>query len=88
MKKHTKILMNFFGYGEQDFIPCTRCGTTANDTHHISSRGSGGDKCKDYIENLIHLCRTCHDIAHSNKDFNNKLKIINLQNILTKLFEQ
>ena len=87
MKKHTKILMNFFGYGEQDFIPCTRCGTTANDTHHISSRGSGGDKCKDYIENLTPLCRTCHNLAEKNKNINKDIRVRHLQNIINKLNE-
>jgi predicted HNH restriction endonuclease len=24
----------------------------------------GGSKTKDYIENLIALCRNCHDMAH------------------------
>ena len=88
MKKHTKVVMDFYGYGLDDIILCGNCKDVAVDVHHIDSRGMGGSKCKDYIENLIPLCRTCHDIAHSNKDFNNKLKIINLQNILTKLFEQ
>jgi len=47
----------------------------ANDIHHIRRRSEFGSKTKeeqDRIENLIALCRDCHDKAHSgelNKDF-------------------
>ena len=53
--------MNFFGYGEQDFIPCEVCNQRANDVHHIEARGMGGSKLKDNIENLMALCRKHHD---------------------------
>jgi len=61
MQKHTKIYFNYFGYGEQDFIPCEMCGSRAVDIHHISGRGKG----KDVIENLMALCRDCHNQAHN-----------------------
>ena len=70
MQKHTKIYMNHFGYGEQDFIPCERCGGICVDVHHIDGRGPG----MDVIENLVGLCRDCHDEAHANPVFNKKLK--------------
>jgi 5-methylcytosine-specific restriction endonuclease McrA len=62
MKRHTRIYMRHFGYGEQDFIPCEVCASRAVDIHHIDARGMGGDpnKTKDVIENLQALCRTCH----------------------------
>lgn len=63
MKKHTKIYMQHFNYVLDDFIPCEVCGTRANDIHHIENRGSGGSNSKDYIENLMAVCRPCH-LAH------------------------
>lgn len=60
MKKHTKVYMDYFGYGPEDFISCEVCGTRAVDIHHISARGMGGSKTKDDIQNLMALCRECH----------------------------
>ena len=74
MKKHTKIYLKHFGYGMQDFIPCTTCGSRAVDIHHISARKMGGSKTKDFIENLAALCRLCHDKAESSKEFNEQVK--------------
>jgi 5-methylcytosine-specific restriction endonuclease McrA len=55
--------MKHFDYGETDFIPCEACGRPAVDIHHIHGRGEG----KDVIENLIALCRKCHDMCHAEK---------------------
>lgn len=46
-----------------DFIPCEVCGKRATDIHHIDARGMGGDPTgkKDVIENLMGLCRKCHN---------------------------
>lgn len=63
MQKHTKIYFEYFDYGETDFVPCEACGREAVDVHHIQGRGKG----KDVIENLIGLCRRCHDLAHGEK---------------------
>jgi 5-methylcytosine-specific restriction endonuclease McrA len=77
--------METYGYGEQDFIPCTYCKTErANDIHHLIPKGMGGSKTKDYIENLVALCRNCHNIAHSDREFNENLKILT-KNMLQKL---
>ena len=67
MKKHTKIYMDYFGYGEQDFIPCENCGKRAVDIHHIDPKKMGGSKDKDNINNLCALCRGCHNMAHDGK---------------------
>ena len=38
------------------------------DCHHISRRGTGGNKEKDNAENLISLCRfPCHQDADANR---------------------
>ena len=77
MKKHTKIYMNYYNYDISDWIACEHCGTTAVDIHHLSGRGLGGSKNKDFIENLIALCRRCHIKAETDKNFNNQLKELN-----------
>lgn len=55
--------MDYFGYTIACFIPCEVCGARATDVHHIDCRGIGGDPQgkKDVIENLMGLCRTCHN---------------------------
>jgi hypothetical protein len=67
MKKHTKIYMDYFGYGIDDFIPCESCGTKAVDIHHIEARGMGGTTNKDTIDNLMALCRHCHVVMGDTK---------------------
>lgn len=64
MMSHKKKYLNHFEYGEQDFVPCEICKNTAHDIHHIKFKSHGGN---NDIENLMALCRTCHDKAHSNK---------------------
>ena len=65
MKKHTKIYFNYFNIGIDDVILCEVCGARSVDIHHIDPKKMGGSKTKDYIENLIALCRNCHNDAHS-----------------------
>ena len=60
MTRHVRIYTDYFGYGEQDVILCEVCGQRAVDIHHIDGRGKG----KDVIENLMALCRKCHNAAH------------------------
>jgi hypothetical protein len=60
MRKHTKIYMDYFGYGKEDFCGCEVCGKRGVDIHHIFARGMGGSKEKDTIVNLMCLCRECH----------------------------
>ena len=68
MKKHVKIFLDFYGLVETDVIKCAICNKEANDLHHIECRGMGGSKDKDFIENLIPLCRLHHhqygDVPH------------------------
>lgn len=64
MKKHIKVYLKHHGYGEQDIILCEKCGGVAVDIHHKIPKSLGGT---DDIENLIALCRNCHDIEHDLK---------------------
>ena len=64
MTKHAKIYMKHFGYGADDVILCEACHRKAVDIHHIKYKSRGG---KDEIENLMAVCRTCHDLAHNEK---------------------
>jgi len=75
LKKHVKIYLDFFGYGVDDFIPCEVCKNGANDIHHIHARGMGGSKNKDVIENLMALCRKCHDKYGDKKQWIEFLKL-------------
>lgn len=74
MKKHTKIYIDYFGYGIDDYIPCELCGEGAVDIHHIVCRGLGGSKTKDHIENLMGLCRECHEKYGDKKQYLDMLK--------------
>ena len=83
MQNHTKVYMNFFGYGEQDFIPCEMCGGRAVDIHHIEKRNKTKN---DYIENLIALCRDCHINAESDTSFNSYCRIQHLELVCVQVY--
>ena len=76
MRGYKKVYLNHFGYGEQDYVPCENCGKPCNDIHHLTFRSQGGS---DEIENLIGVCRACHDMAHNNRNFNEQLRKIHLK---------
>ena len=78
MKNHTKIYLKEMNYHETDWIPCEMCGQTAVDIHHIEARGMGGSKDKDVIENLMALCRSCHNRYEGNKSDKAMLRIVHL----------
>ena len=65
MKKHVKIYLEFHGYRVPEDVICEYCGEPAVDIHHITPKGMGGNPKADCIENLIGLCRSCHDKAHA-----------------------
>lgn len=89
---HTDNYYQYFGYAKGDFIPCEVCQVEAVDIHHIEPRSRFGSKMKgtepgeqDHIENLIALCRKCHDKAHlsEGQEFKREaLKIIHLAILL------
>lgn len=67
MRKYIKIYLDHFDLGEQSIITCEAClkqgrvDSGGFDIHHIHGRG----KDKDVIQNLMCLCRSCHEKAHS-----------------------
>ena len=79
--------MDFFDYGEQDFVMCAMCqNDRAVDIHHLEGRGMGGSKNKDYIENLMGLCRDCHLKAESDSSFNMFCRIKHLENVCHQVY--
>lgn len=86
MKNHVKIYLEFFKYDISDFIPCEICGQKAVDIHHIERRGMGHSKKhsdKDIPENLMALCRGCHEKYGDKKQFINFLKQIHSEKFKT-----
>ena len=73
MIAYKKVYIDYFDYCVQDVILCERCSNIAVDIHHLTFKSQGG---KDEISNLMALCRCCHDKAHSDKEFNETLKLI------------
>jgi hypothetical protein len=86
MQKHTKIYMTFFGYEISDEVFCEMCSSPCQDIHHISARGMGGSKVKDYIENIIGLCRECHLKAEHDNMFNMFCRIKHLENVCHQVY--
>ena len=87
LKKHTKVYMDFFDYGEQDFVMCEFCQQArAVDIHHLNSRKMGGSKTKDYIENLMGLCRDCHNSAENDSSFNMFCRIKHLELVCNQIY--
>lgn len=80
MKKHTKIYINHFKLGEQDFFfdeiewVVNKNQVRAVDINHINARGMGGSKKKDTIENLMALSRENHEKYGDKKYYKKFLK--------------
>jgi len=53
--------MSHYGYGPEDIILCSDCGTVAVDIHHVVHKSQGGS---DEVDNLIAVCRPCHESYH------------------------
>jgi len=66
MKKYIKNYVKHHNIGEQDIILCKargkKCEGVAVDLHHIKLKSQGGT---DDVENLIPVCRKCHEYAHA-----------------------
>lgn len=67
MKKYKKVYLNHFDLVKDDFTYCEHhfieygAMIKGVDIHHILYKSQGGT---DDINNLIGLCRDCHDQAH------------------------
>jgi 5-methylcytosine-specific restriction endonuclease McrA len=59
MKSYTKIYLNYFSYGIDDYISCEICNSKCVDIHHIHARSQRRDLLND-INNLMAVCRDCH----------------------------
>lgn len=79
MKKHTKIYLDYFGYQIPEDVFCEICGSPAKDIHHIESRGMGGSKEADKIENLMAVCRCCHENYGDVSDLKETLTKVHLK---------
>ena len=67
MKPHVKIYIKHFNLGMDDMWYCELCRhdypiNNGLDLHHIKYKSRGGG---DEVENVICLCRKCHDLAHN-----------------------
>lgn len=82
MKKHTAIYLSRF-----DEPICEACGAYGQsqgqfilDVHHIECRGMGGGD-KDFIENLMGLCRKCHTRYGDKKQYKSWLYRVHQQKL-------
>jgi 5-methylcytosine-specific restriction endonuclease McrA len=81
MKPYTKTYMKYFGYDTSDFIPCEVCGKNASDIHHLEPRSIAKAK-ENLIDNLMALCRSCHDECGSSRRMNDTAKLIHRKKLL------
>jgi len=51
------------------------------DVHHVCARSMGGSKHKDFIENLMGLCRKCHERYGDKKQFKGWLYRVHKQKL-------
>lgn len=65
--KHKQVYFDAFDCTENTYIGCEICNKKAVDIHHIEARGMGGTKEPERIENLMALCRVCHDMFGDKK---------------------
>lgn len=60
MQEYTKVYLDSFGLDETDYVKCECCDNKATEIHHILTR----KKLSSHlirIENLMAICRTCHE---------------------------
>ncbi len=86
MERHVKNYLEAFGFSGMEFIPCEVCGSSAVDIHHVEPRSSFGSKRKDEqdrVDNLVALCRYCHNGAHGDlsREWKEMLKDITISRI-------
>lgn len=84
MKPYIKNYLNYFHLIPGDFIACEVCQAPGVDFHHVIYRSHFGkkeqEKC-DSVENIIALCRDCHNKAHDEILSKEKLQEIHNKNL-------
>lgn len=60
MQEYTKIYLDKLGLDETDFCKCELCPNKSTEIHHIIAR-SKYKKGLLMIENLMAICRKCHE---------------------------
>tara|TARA_X000001382_G_scaffold47943_2_gene32457 strand:+ start:624 stop:899 length:276 start_codon:yes stop_codon:yes gene_type:complete len=85
MQTYTKTYLTAYGLKDVSECYCDMCGDMGTSIHHIDNKGSGGSKHKDFLENLICVCLSCHELAHNNRKFNRDCKIKILEKVLDKV---
>lgn len=66
MKPYQKNFLTYHNLIIGEFIPCAICKSRSVEIHHISGKPMGNKSNRyDTIENLIPLCRDCHDKCHN-----------------------
>ena len=78
MKSYTRVYMDFFDYGEDDFICSEISGKRANDINHIEPRSQRPDLLND-ITNLMALTREEHIKYGDKKQFTEWLKEVHFE---------
>lgn len=73
--------MKYFGFDVSSFIPCEVCGGQCTEIHHLTPRSLRKDLVNK-IDNLMALCRTCHERAHNDRQFNDDLRLIHRRKCL------
>ena len=81
MVKYKQVYIDYFDYCVTDYIGCEICGSRSVDIHHLTPKGMGGSKTKDNIENLIAVCRECHNKCHASISFNEYARSIHLKRL-------
>jgi len=76
VKQYIKNYFDSIGEPPNENVKCEVCGARAVDIHHIDARGMGGSKLKDGAENLVALCRSCHEKFEGRKQHKEQLKTI------------
>lgn len=64
MQKYKRDWLKRHGYGIDDKVPCQECGGVACDLHHVKFRSHCSKEEVDKDDNLIPLCRECHNKYH------------------------
>jgi len=85
MQNHVKNYLRYYNLTTADKIYCEVCNSNQSiDLHHIIPRSKFGSKTKDIqdnIENLIALCRDCHNKAHNGQFTKSYLTDLHLGNL-------